>query len=41
MSKYGVIARDLETKKPKLKLYRDDQGNPKGDGLCSYVKVSW
>ena len=24
---------------PKIKLYKDVNGEPKGDGLCSYLKV--
>lgn len=39
MSKYGIIARELENKKLKLKLYKDTDGNTKGDGLCCFIKV--
>lgn len=38
MAKCGVIALDIANRKPKLKLYRDEQGNLKGDGRCCYVK---
>ncbi|KHJ45401.1 hypothetical protein D918_04137 [Trichuris suis] len=38
MSKCGLIARDLLSKKLKLKLYKTDQGELKGDGLCTYIK---
>ncbi|XP_069468902.1 17S U2 SnRNP complex component HTATSF1 [Ambystoma mexicanum] len=38
MSKYGIIMRDIETENYKLKLYKDNQGNLKGDGLCCYLK---
>ncbi len=31
---------DPRRRKPKLKLYRDKDGNVKGDGLCCYIKVS-
>lgn len=37
-SKCGVIMEDLETGEPKIKIYRDDQGNSKGDALVSYFK---
>jgi HIV Tat-specific factor 1 len=40
MSKCGVIDLDIRTNKPKVKLYRDQgTGHPKGDALCTYVKV--
>ncbi|ESO84279.1 hypothetical protein LOTGIDRAFT_62731, partial [Lottia gigantea] len=38
MSKYGLIMFDPHNKKPKLKLYKDSEGNMKGDGLCCYIK---
>jgi len=38
MSKCGLVEHDVRTKKSKLKLYRDGEGVPKGDGLCSYIK---
>ncbi|XP_034190729.1 RRM1_TatSF1_like and RRM2_TatSF1_like domain-containing protein barc isoform X1 [Osmia lignaria lignaria] len=37
-SKCGLIARD-EKGKDKIKLYRDSNGQPKGDALCIYIKV--
>ncbi|XP_012288362.1 HIV Tat-specific factor 1 homolog [Orussus abietinus] len=37
-SKCGLLARD-EKGKDKIKLYRDAQGAPKGDALCTYIKV--
>ena len=37
-TKCGLIAFDPITKKPKLKIYKDPDGNPKGDGLCCYIK---
>ena len=40
MSKAGMIMYDPSTRKPKVKLYTDDQGKNKGDGLCCYIKVS-
>ena len=39
MSKCGVVDIDVRTNKPKVKLYKDADGNFKGDGLCTYVKV--
>ncbi|KAL4648269.1 HIV Tat-specific factor 1-like [Arapaima gigas] len=38
MSKCGIIMRDPITEQYKIKLYKDDQGNLKGDGLCCYLK---
>ncbi|KNC83997.1 hypothetical protein SARC_03758 [Sphaeroforma arctica JP610] len=38
MSKCGIIKLDDEGK-PRIKIYKDAQGNPKGDGLCTYLKV--
>lgn len=40
MSKYGMIMKDPETQKLKIKLYRDEKGELKGDGLCHYIKVN-
>nr|XP_060612406.1 HIV Tat-specific factor 1 [Anolis sagrei ordinatus] len=38
MSKCGIIMRDPQTEEPKIKLYKDREGNLKGDGLCCYLK---
>ncbi|XP_012611812.2 17S U2 SnRNP complex component HTATSF1 [Microcebus murinus] len=38
MSKFGIIMRDPHTEEFKVKLYKDNQGNLKGDGLCCYLK---
>ncbi|XP_027991791.2 HIV Tat-specific factor 1 isoform X1 [Eptesicus fuscus] len=38
MSKFGIIMRDPQTEEFKVKLYKDNQGNLKGDGLCCYLK---
>ncbi|XP_049625037.1 HIV Tat-specific factor 1 homolog [Suncus etruscus] len=38
MSKFGIIMRDPQTEEFKVKLYKDEQGNLKGDGLCCYLK---
>ncbi|CAI5439834.1 unnamed protein product [Caenorhabditis angaria] len=38
MSKCGVIQPDARTNKPKIKLYRDEEGNLKGDARCCYIK---
>jgi hypothetical protein len=37
MSKYGIIMKDPLTSKLKLKLYRDENGEVKGDGRCCYL----
>lgn len=39
MSKCGVIQRDARTNKLKIKIYRGEEGEPKGDARCGYVKV--
>ena len=40
MSKCGIIMVDEEKNDaPKVKLYRDVEGNLKGDGRCCYLKV--
>lgn len=39
VGKCGLTARD-DKNKDKIKLYRDAEGNPKGDALCTYIKVS-
>ncbi|KAJ1919596.1 hypothetical protein H4219_001844 [Mycoemilia scoparia] len=36
--KCGTIMPDLVTNKPKVKLYRDESGNLKGDALVTYFK---
>ncbi|XP_022536803.1 HIV Tat-specific factor 1 isoform X1 [Astyanax mexicanus] len=38
MSKCGIIMRDPITEEYKVKLYKDSDGNQKGDGLCCYLK---
>ncbi|KAG5448677.1 hypothetical protein CSKR_104104 [Clonorchis sinensis] len=38
MSKYGVIMNEPFTDRPRIKLYLDEEGKPKGDGRCCYVK---
>lgn len=38
MSKCGLIMTDPRNNKPKVKLYRDEQGQLKGDGYCCYFK---
>ncbi|XP_069842583.1 17S U2 SnRNP complex component HTATSF1 [Dendropsophus ebraccatus] len=38
MSKCGIIMRDPQTEDFKIKLYKDKEGNLKGDGLCCYLK---
>ncbi|CAF4150543.1 unnamed protein product [Rotaria sp. Silwood2] len=39
MLKYGIISPDPnDLRKKKIRLYRDEQGNPKGDGRCRYVR---
>lgn len=39
MSKCGVIQNDPRTGKPKVKLYRTETGEPKGDGTCCYIRM--
>ncbi|XP_059621278.1 HIV Tat-specific factor 1-like [Phlebotomus argentipes] len=39
MSKCGMIMRDIQTQKLKVKLYMEADGQLKGDGLCDYIKV--
>ncbi len=39
MSKWGIVMRDPITEEYKIKLYKDKDGNQKGDGLCCYLKV--
>lgn len=42
MSKYGIISPDPnDSRKKKIRLYRDEQGQAKGDGRCRYVRVSF
>ncbi|XP_021163552.2 HIV Tat-specific factor 1 [Fundulus heteroclitus] len=38
MSKCGIVLRDPITEEYKVKLYKDKDGNLKGDGLCCYLK---
>lgn len=38
MQKCGLILKDPETNKYKIKLYRNRDGTLKGDGLCTYIK---
>ncbi|XP_061755219.1 HIV Tat-specific factor 1 [Nerophis ophidion] len=38
MSKCGIVTRDPVTEEYKVKLYKDKEGNLKGDGLCCYLK---
>nr|XP_045005126.1 HIV Tat-specific factor 1-like [Jaculus jaculus] len=38
MSKFGIIMRDPQTEEFKIKLYKDNKGNLKGDGLCCYLR---
>lgn len=39
MGKAGLILKDPRTDRLKVKLYKDDSGVNKGDGLCSYIKI--
>ncbi|CAB1445203.1 unnamed protein product [Pleuronectes platessa] len=38
MTKCGIVMRDPITEEFKVKLYKDKEGNLKGDGLCCYLK---
>ncbi|KAJ8653673.1 hypothetical protein O0I10_010711 [Lichtheimia ornata] len=37
-TKCGVIMEDLESGQPKIKIYQDAEGRPKGDALVTYFK---
>ncbi|KAL6053740.1 HIV Tat-specific factor 1 [Balamuthia mandrillaris] len=37
-SKCGIIKKDPETGEQKIKIYKDEYGRPKGDGLVTYFK---
>lgn len=39
MSKCGLVERDSKTQKMKVKIYMDSNGYPKGDALCTYIRV--
>lgn len=39
MQKCGMVLLDEKSSKPKVKLYKDEEGNFKGDALCTYIKV--
>lgn len=39
MSKCGVIMKDPRTHKLKIKIYRNENGEAKGDATCCYVKM--
>ena len=39
MKKCGLIMKDVDTAKFKIKLYKDRDGCLKGDALCTYIKV--
>jgi HIV Tat-specific factor 1 len=40
MQKCGLVMKDAETGRMKIKLYTEPgTSQPKGDGLCSYIKV--
>lgn len=38
-SKCGVIAEELDGGKPRIKIYMDEQGQPKGDALVVYFRA--
>ena len=41
MGKCGMVEKDLDTGKYKIKLYRTETGDVKGDALCTYIKVKF
>ena len=41
MSKCGMIFRDPTSNKMKIKLYSTPEGQLKGDGLCTYIRVRY
>ncbi|KAK9466663.1 hypothetical protein V1512DRAFT_263155 [Lipomyces arxii] len=38
VSKYGLVAEDLSTSKPRIKLYQNEDGSLKGDALVVYFR---
>ena len=41
MSKYGIISPDpTDPRQKRIRLYRDEHNQPKGDGRCRFVRVS-
>ncbi|XP_045197517.1 HIV Tat-specific factor 1-like isoform X2 [Mercenaria mercenaria] len=38
MTKYGLVMYDPRTRQPKMKLYMDENGQPRGDGRCCFIK---
>ena len=38
MKKYGYLLKDPDTNDWKIKMYKDREGNFKGDALCGYLK---
>lgn len=38
-SRCGVIAEEIDGRKPRIKLYTDDKGNLKGDALIVYFRA--
>lgn len=40
MQKCGLVMRDIDSGKMKVKIYLDPESSlPKGDALCTYIKV--
>lgn len=39
VQKCGLIEKDIQTGKMKIKIYRDADGRVKGDALCTYIKI--
>lgn len=37
-SKYGLIAEEIESGQPRIKIYKDEKGNPKGEALVIYFR---
>lgn len=37
-SKYGVIAEEIDSGKPRIKVYRNEDGTAKGDALIIYFR---
>ena len=36
--KYGVLAQEIDSDQPRIKLYTDEDGNPKGDAFIQYFR---
>lgn len=37
-SRFGVVAEELESTEPRIKIYKDEKGRPKGEALVVYFR---